>query len=169
MLHKHTVPHTHICAHTTLKCSYTNTLGHKYIPIYTQLEPPQSLLIPQMHMQIFAIIPSSSHANTLIDTSSHKYTHSRCPSDIPSLALIKPLDKTHVHLGVHKYTHSQSHRHRYTHTHHSYMLRTQTYTVRILTHTAHKKNTDTPTRLCAPADILKYTRQRLNALRDTHR
>lgn len=116
MLHKNTVPHTHICAHTTLTCSYTNTLGHKYIPIYSQLEPQQSLLIPQMHMQIFAIIPSSSHSNTLIETSSHKYTHSRCPSDIPSLALIKPLYKTQVHLGVHKYTHSQSHRHRYTHT-----------------------------------------------------
>lgn len=153
-MHKNTVPHTRICVYTTLKYLCTNTLGHRYIPIYTQLEPQQILLIPQIHMQIFAIIPSSSHSNTLTDTSSHKDMHSQCPSDIPSLTLIKPLYKTQVHLGIHKYIHSQSHRHRYTLTspiasgHRPLHSTDQTL----------MKNTETLTRLCSSADILKYTR-----------
>lgn len=157
-MHKNTVPHTHICVHTTLKCSYTNTLGHKYIPIYTQLECQQILLIPQTHMQIFTIIPSSGHSNTLIDTSSHKYTHSWCPSYIPSLTLIKPLYKTQVHLGVHKYTHSQSHRHRYTHTLTHTPIPTGHRHLHSTNPQTHMKNTDTPAHLCASADLLKYTR-----------
>lgn len=142
-----------MCIHNTQILMYKYTWTQIHPHLHTIGASTNSVDTTNTHADI-SIIPSSSHSNTLTDTSSHKDMHSQCPSDIPSLTLIKPLYKTQVHLGIHKYIHSQSHRHRYTLTspiasgHRPLHSTDQTL----------MKNTETLTRLCSSADILKYTR-----------
>lgn len=81
----HSCVNTHICTkiHPKLFPTYIHMCTQPYSNTHIQMHwtqihphlhaigaPQQILLIPQIHMQTFAIIPSNSHSTTRIDTSS---------------------------------------------------------------------------------------------------
>lgn len=122
-MHKNTVPHTLMYVHTTLKYSYTNTLlGHEYILISIRLEPQQILLIAQMHMQIFAIIPIQMHLLIHVVTSTHTHSESLRYSFIDFNQTLVQNTSTFRYSQMHTLTKPPTQ----IHTHRSSILRTQT-------------------------------------------
>lgn len=81
-VHKNTFqnysPHTHTCAQTTLKYSYTNALGHKYIPTYMQSEPPNEFCWYHeyifRYLQLYSTTVIQTHTKIQVVSLLHKYT-----------------------------------------------------------------------------------------------